>query len=425
MKVHVEEVSPIERKLYIEVEQPRVAMELDRAYAELSRRVKIAGFRPGRVPRRILEQRFREQVEDDVIRRVVETAYSDAVKQQEVEPVSLPQVSNDPLRQDAPFTFQARVQVKPKVEVKDYLDLPLKKVAISVEEARVDQQLESLRQSMSRLEPVEARSEARAGDFAVVDYEATIGGKPFPGGRAENTTVEIAPGELVDSKIPALEGAQVGATVELDYPFPQAYPVAELQGKKAHFRVLVKGLKLKVVPDLNDELAQELQGGSTLQELRTKVRSDLETIASDKAASEEREQLAAALIERNPIEVPPAMVDRAAEAMVNGGIQAMARGGIDPRRLNIDFGKLLEEVRPRALKEVKTALLLEAIAVQEKLEVSDQELEKRIEELAKGAGQPAAKVRKHFREPQERKSLERRLREEKTVEFLKSRAKYQ
>jgi trigger factor len=425
MKVHVEEVSPIEAKLYIEVEQPRVAMELDRAYAQLSRKVKIAGFRPGRVPRRILEQRFREEVEDDVIRRVVESAYTDAVREKEVEPVSHPQVTNDPLRQDAPFTFQARVQVKPKIEAKDYLELPLKKSAVAVEDDKVDQQLEKLRQSMSRLEPVEGRNEVRASDFALVDYEATVGGKPFPGSRAENATVEIAPGELVDSKMAALEGAQVGSSVELDYTFPQAYPVAELQGKKAHFRVLVKGLKSKVVPELNDELAQELQGGSTLQQLRDKVRSDLETIAADRAASDERDQLASALIERNPVEVPPAMVDRAAEAMVNGGIQAMARGGVDPRQLNIDFGKLLEEMRPRALKEVKAALLLEAIAAQEKVEVSEQDIDKRIEEVAKGAGQPAAKVRKHFRDPQERRGLERRLREEKTVEFLKSRAKYQ
>src|SRR5262249_32560744 len=217
MKVHVEEVSPIERKLSIEVEQPRVAMELDRAYAQLSRQVKIAGFRPGKVPRRILEQRFREQVEDDVIRRVVERAYLDAVRDHKVEPVSNPQVTNDGLRADAPFTFQARVQVKPKLAAKDYRDIPLKKSEISVDESKVSEQLERLRQGASRLEPVENREVANPGDFAIVDYQATAEGKEFPGSHAENATVEVTPGQLTESKLPQLEGARIGSTVEMDY----------------------------------------------------------------------------------------------------------------------------------------------------------------------------------------------------------------
>ncbi|HEX9507205.1 MAG TPA: trigger factor family protein, partial [Myxococcales bacterium] len=155
MKVRVEEVSSIERKLSIEVEQARVTNELDRAYSQLSRQVKIAGFRPGKVPRRILEQRFREQVEDDVIRKMVERAYLEAVQEYQVQPVSNPQVTNDGLRPNEPFTFQARVQVKPKVDAKDYRELPLKKADAAVSDEKVEEQVERLRQGMSRLEPVE------------------------------------------------------------------------------------------------------------------------------------------------------------------------------------------------------------------------------------------------------------------------------
>jgi trigger factor len=424
MKVRVEEVSPIERKLSIEVDQPRVAMELDRAYALLSRQVKIAGFRPGKVPRRILEQRFREQVEDDVIRRVVEWAYLDAVREHKVEPVSHPQVTNEGLRPDAPFTFHARVQVKPKLEVKDYRGIALKKAEISVAEGKVSDQLEKLRQSASRLEPVENRDLARIGDFAIVDYQATADGKDFPGSHAENATVEVAPGELLESRMAQLEGARIGSTVELDHAFPADFSVEHMRGKRARFTVQLKALKTKVVPELNDDFAQEVQGGKTLEELRNKIRSDLEKEARSKAAAEERDQLVKALIEGNPFDVPNAMVDRAAEAMLDGALRAMARGGIDPRQLNLDVGKLLEDMRPRALVEVKAVLLLEAIAEQESLTVSDQEVDAKLEEIAKDSGQPPAKIRKHFKQPEERRGLIQKMREEKTVEFLKGAAKY-
>src|SRR5262249_24248440 len=206
MKVRVEEVSPIERKLSIEVEQPRVANELDRAYSQLGRQVKIAGFRPGKVPRRILEQRFREQVEDDVIRKMVDSAYREALREHQVEAVSNPQVTNDRLDPNEPFTFQARVPVKPRIEAKDYLDLPLKKVDASVADAKVEERLEKIRESLSRLEPLESRDVAQAGDFALVDYEGTVDGKEFPGAKAENATVEVGPGEFLEGKAPALEG---------------------------------------------------------------------------------------------------------------------------------------------------------------------------------------------------------------------------
>jgi trigger factor len=424
MKVRVEEVSPIERKLSIEVEQSRVANELDRAYSQLSRQVKIAGFRPGKVPRRIIEQRFREQVEDDVIRKMVDHAYKEAVREHHVEAVSNPQVTNDRLHPNEPFTFQARVQVKPKIEAKDYLELSLKKVDAAVTEAKVDEQLEKIQQSLSRLEPVEGREAAQAGDFALVDYEGTIDGKELPGSKSENVTVEVAPGELYESKVQALEGARIGSTVEVATAFPEDHAAQQLRGKRARFKVYLKALKAKVVPELNDDLAQEMQAGKSLADLRAKVRSDLEKIALAKAASEEREQIAKALIERNPFEVPAVMVERAAEMLLDGALRAMARGGVDLRRVNLDVGKLLEEMRPRGLGEVKAALLFEAIANQEKIEVPEEEVDRKIEEIAKDSGQALPKVKRHFANPEERRNLSQKLREEKTVDFLKARAKY-
>lgn len=424
MKVQVEETSPIERKLSIEVEPSLVTQELNRAYATLSRQVKVAGFRPGKVPRRILEQRFKQEVESDVIRKVMERAYSEAIREHKVEVVSAPRVTNEGLRPDAPFRFQARVDVKPKVEPKDYLELPLKKVERKVDDAKVDEQLEKMRQTMSRLEPVQNRDVAERGDFALVDYVATLGGKDFPGSRAENLTVEVAPGELIHSKIAALENTKVGDTKELDYAFPRDYSVEEVRGKTAHFEIRLKSLKSRIVPELNDEFAQEVQGGKTLADLRTKVRQDLEHAARLEEAAEERSQIVQLLIERNPFEVPESMVDHAVEVLLESAVRSMTRGGVDPRRLGLDFDQLRREMRPRALIEVRGSLLLEAIADQKSLEVSEQEIAEKIEGISKDSGQALAKVKSYFRDPDERRTLSRRLREQKTVEFLKAQAKY-
>ena len=425
MKVQVEELSPIEKKLSIEVDSARVSQELNRAYSQLGQQVKLPGFRQGKVPRRILEQRFRAQVENDVVQRVVQSAYLEAIREHKVEVVSQPQVTPKELKADQPFSFEARVEVKPKVEAKDYQGLTLPKAEATVTDAEVDQQLQNMRESGSRLEPVEGRDVAQSGDFASIDFEATIDGGPFPGSKAEGITVEIAPGELVESNIAALEGVKVGTSKEIDYTFPAEYRVEEVRGKTAHFRLDLKGLKKKVVPELNDDFARDAgMGVQTLAELKEKLKADLQKAQENKLQTEQREALIKALVERNPFEVPQAMVERALDSMLEGALRQMARSGFDPRRLNLDFMSIREEMRERATQEVKGTLLFEAVALKEGIQASDEDIEKKIGELATESGQPESAVRKFFKDPEERFGLGLRLREEKTVEFLKAQAKY-
>jgi trigger factor len=423
MKVQVEELSPVEKKLSIEVDSQRVADELTRAYTAVGKQVRLPGFRQGKVPRRILEQKFREQVEDDVIQRVVQSAYVEAITEHKVEPVSQPQVTNSGLKPGSPFSFEARVEVKPKVEAKDYKELPLKKTETAVGDAQVNEQIEKMRQSGSRLEPVTDRDVARAGDFATVDYEATIDGQPFTGNKAEGVTAEITPGELVDSNIAALEGVKVGDTKEIDYAFPQDYRVEEVKGKTARFKLHLKGLKTKIVPELNDDFAKEA-GAESAEDLRTKVRANLEATQKSKAQTEERDALIKSLVERNPFEVPKAMVERAIDSMLEGALRQMQRSGLDVRNLGLDFMRLRDEMRERAVQEVKGTLLFEAIAEKEGIQATDADMDKKIEELATESGQPVANIRKYFTRPDDRLGLSLRLREEKTIEFLKAQAKY-
>ncbi|MBX5481478.1 MAG: trigger factor [Myxococcaceae bacterium] len=425
MKVQVEELSPIEKKLSIEVEPTRVREQLDRAYSVLGRSVKIPGFRPGKVPRRILEQRFREQVEDDVVQALVQSAYLDAIREHKVDVVAQPQITNpSPIKPDAPFSFEARVDVRPKVEAKVYEGLELTRQDISVPDEKVNEQLERMRQSMGRLEPVTDRDVAQKGDWAQIDFTAEAEGKAFPGSKAEDISVEIADGELIKGNIAELAGVKVGETKDVSFTFPADYQVEEVRNKTATFHITLKSLKRQVTPELNDDFAKEVQGGETLEELKKKVREQIERSLKNSAAQKERDEILQKLVEKNPFEVPKSMIDRAVDVMLRGALRTMTQQGIDPRYLQFDFDKLREEMRPRAEAEVKGTLLLEAIAEQQQITVTEEEQEKKLEALAAEANVPLSQLRKQFKDEESREALAMRLREEKTIEFLKSRAKY-
>ena len=423
MKVQVEELSPVERKLSIEVPPEQVQAELGRAYAQLGRSVRLPGFRPGKIPRRILEQRFKGEVEDDVARRLVERAYLSAISEHHVDAVGAPQLTPVRLDQEKPFAFEARVEVRPKVDPKDYRGLPFKRVQVAVIDPEVDERLEAMRQRVARLEPVEGRTVAETGDFAIVDYTGTIQRQPFPGSAAEDVTVEVAAGDLMRGNVPELAGTVVGQKRELDHTFAADDSEASRAGKTAHFSFTLKGLKRQLVPPLDDDFAKEVGGGETLAELKTKVRGDLESAARNRAAQDEREQLVKGLVERNPFDLPKAMIERGLDAMLDGALRMMARQGLDPSRLNLDFSSLREEMRPRAEAEVRGALLLQAVAEKEGLSVNSEELDARIAQYATESGAPLHQVRKAFKEPEQKRALEQRVREEKTVEFLKAAAK--
>jgi trigger factor len=233
-------------------------------------------------------------------------------------------------------------------------------------------------------------------------------------------TVEVVPGEVTSGNVEALVGLALGETREVSSKFPENHPQA---GKTAVFIFTLRGLKKRIVPPLDDELAREVGGGPTLEALRNRVRTDLLASAKSEAARGERDQLVQALIARNGFPLPKAMVERGLEAMLEGALRSLARGGVDPRTLNLDFDALRNEMRPRAETEVRGTLLLEAIAEKEGLKVEPSEVEARIEQLAKESEQAVSQVRKAFKDANQRRSLELRMREEKTVEFLRSRAK--
>jgi len=422
----VEDLSPVVKKVSVELAPDRVKDALDRAYTSVSRTVKLKGYRQGHVPRRLVERYFGDDVKKDVAQKLVTGSIHEALAEHKLDPVAPPRVENGSVEAGQPFKYTATVEVRPRVEPRDYEGLQVPKVDPAVDEAQVAERIEEMRASQAMFVPVEGREAAEPGDFVSADYEGFVDGAPLRGAKREGVLLEVAPGSLLENKAEELAGARGGETRELAVTFPADYAVEELRGKQARFQVAVKGLKKREVPALDDAFVQDLGGeAKTVADLKTKVRAELEQQKKQRAESDQREAVLTALVAKNPIEAPPALVERNVDAMLQGMLEGFMRRGIDPRQLGLNLEKMRSELRQRALLEVKGYLLLESIAEKEKIEASEEDLAKHFEKLSGELKQPAEKIRAALRRQDSLEGLKARLRQDKALAFLLSKATFQ
>jgi trigger factor len=426
MKIQVEAVSPIEKKLTVEIDAAQVAQEVERAYVGLGRRVRLPGFRPGKVPRNVLVRNFRGEVEREVVEKLVNDSFVEAVRTEKIDAVASPSVSLADKAFDAekPLKYTASVEVKPKVTPRDYRGLEVTHAPAVVTDAMVEEELQKLRESASTLTPVEGRDVAEKGDWATIDHEGTIDGKPFAGATAQGVTVRVQEGALEEGNFSQLDGKKLGETVEFDHAFAADYRLPEVAGKTARFKVVIKGLKTRQAPVLDDEFARlvGVLGVETVDQLRARMRADIEKREKGKADAELRDALLKAALAKNDFEVPPALVERTIDSMIESTAERLARSGIDLRHLQLDLPRLRADLREKALQQVRGALLLEAIAEAEKIEVGEADLEQEIARIAEEHGVPLERAKKDFRGKEPLAALHVRILEEKALAVLSSSA---
>jgi len=424
MKAELQEISPIECRFSVEIEAEKVKEVLDKAYSALAQKISIPGFRAGKVPRRILEQRFRTQVEADAVRDLEWLGYLEALRTHKVDVVGNPHWVHGTFNPQGPYAFVARVDVRPKPKLEDYKALLLSVAKPSVSEEDIEKQLQNMREARASYEETKERDEVRLGDRVLIDFVATVEGKPFAGGEAKGISVEITPGELSSGHMPQLEAAKLNEVCEFPHVFGEDAPEEGLKGKTAQFKVTVRAIHEKHLPPVDDAFAASLNWkAKTVEELRMHMRQGMEKAERRRLAAEFRTQAIAQLIEKNPLEVPNSMVERGIDWMMEGALRSLAQTGVDPRNLQLDWSTIREEMRPKAVVEVKGQLLLAAIAEAENLEASEADLEAKYAELAEDSGVELSKVKKQFADAAQKKALSQSILEEKALEFLKLHAK--
>lgn len=417
MKVQVEQVSNVERKLSIEVPWDTIKEELDLAYKGLAKRARVKGFRAGKVPRKVLEQLYKSTVESEVVSRLLDESFRKAVQDNDLIPINNPKVESFPtLEADSPLVFEATVEVKPEITVGNYEGLEVVRKIRAVEDHEVDQELEQLRQKAVVIEAITDRSTAEHGDLAVVDFFGTVDGNDFKGGKGINYTVELGGEQMIPGFEDEIAGMTIGDQKVFNLAFPKDEGPDEVQGKTVEWTVDLKELKRKILPDLDDDFAQDLGEYDTLDELKENLRENLATREDARSRRMLRDQVMEKLVDANPIEVPPLMIDRQLDFMLQDA-QRMAEQTKDPKLLET-IEKLREEARPRAEKRVAGMLLLEAVARQAEIEATDADIEGRIAELAREHRMPTKTLRKQLVEGDQIDALRYNLTQDKALDHV-------
>ncbi len=416
MKTEFVDVSETRKNLTVEIPSADVDAEIDRISRNYSRAARIPGFRPGKVPQRLVRQRFREQILHDVAHELIPRAVDGALRERGVEPVDTPDIRDVVVEEGQPLKFTATFETVPPIDPGDCQAIRLARTVAPVDEAAVDQALERLRERAARFEPVEDRAIA-AGDTVVVDLERRATGSE-QADRHENVSVEIGAPVNPPGFDEALTGLQAGAQKRFVARYPDDYAIKELAGTEVDYAVSVKTVRRRVVPALDDEFAKDLGEFETLADLRNRVREDLTRAAEQDADRQVRGEMLKQLASRVTFDVPAALVERELDRRIEDFVRRLIEQQVDPRRTNIDWEEMRKSQRGPAEEAVRAALVLDEVARRNTLAVSGEEVEQEMARHAERTGRTLAAVRAQLEKEGAVSRLYAGLRREKAVDFL-------
>lgn len=397
MQVIVEDLNSVKKTLHIEVPEDAVTRELETAYKKLKKTAKIKGFRPGKVPQSVLKRMFKKDVHADIASKLIQESFVDAIKETDLKIVGSPQVDPPDLNENEAYKYDATVEVNPEIADIEFNGLELKRSKYAVSDDEINAQLKMIQQKMTTKETIEEQRPVQEGDLAVIDYEGLKDGKPFAETqRTENFTVKVGDGPISKDFDAGLIGMQAGESKEIEISFPDDYFNENLAGQTITFLVTLHEIREEQVPELDDELAKKVGNYKTLDEVKEQIRNNLEKGYSKRVEQELNEQIFQALFEKAEFEVPEAMVEYELEGIINEAEQSFAYQNISMEDMGITREGLAERYRDTALKQVRRHLILNKIVEQEKLEISDEELEVGYTEMAEALRQPAEEIKKYY-----------------------------
>lgn len=380
MKVTVEDISTVKKRLLVEIPPEEVSTVVEETYRRLQREVSIDGFRRGKVPRAILESRYKGYVEGEVVTKLIEESYPRVVKEQRVTPVARPEIEVKDMKADQAFSYVATVEVRPEVKVEGYIGMEVKEGEVEVKEDEVERGIELLRERHARFKALEEDRGVRDGDLVVIDFEGTMEGIPIKTGKAVDHPLVVGTGVLLPEFERGLVGMKKGEERMVSVSFPSDYREKGLAGKVGQFKVLLKDIKERVLPPMDDEFAKDLEF-EALEQLKARVRVNI--LKEKKMAERERvkREILKRLLEVNIFEVPQSLVETYLRHIVanllerHGEEGAPLDVGLPPEGFRTRYTKMAEE-------RVKGDIIIDSIARQEGIEVSQEELVSRVRELA-------------------------------------------
>ncbi len=382
MAVKVEDVSPVKKKLLFDISWLEVKNELDAVYKDVGKKAKVKGFRQGKIPRNILESMYKDYAEDEAITNLVNRYYWEALKENNINAVAQPDIDQKGIEAEKNFIFTATVEVEPVIEPKGYIDLELEKEERKVSDSDVDTRLQEVREMFGTMEEVLADRGINEKDFAIIDFEGTLNGKPLKEMKADNYILEVGSKTFVPGFEEQLLGLKKGEIKQIRVKLPEDYNAKHLAGEEVLFSVTLKNIKEKKLPDIDEKFVQNFDKYETLDDLKKDIRKTLEEENITRSNSVFKNLIIDKLLEINKFEVPQSFVNRQVSYMLADMQKRMAMRGIKRQDTAELYNKFYDLYKDEALKVVMTILLLKSIAEKESIVVSDGELEEKIKEIA-------------------------------------------
>jgi trigger factor len=404
------------RELDLEIPAEEVSQQTEKIAKEFARMANVPGFRPGKAPITLIKKRFAEDIKGEVLSKLVPAHVEKAVAEQKLTPVSQPQVDKLEFNEGQPVKFRASFEVLPEFSLANYKALEIEMPEMSITDETVDKTLEDMRERAATFVPVEGRP-VQDGDYVQLKLHGTPEGEGEPLD-AESVLCHVGAEETMAPFNENLRAANVGDHKDFDVVYPADYPDAKLAGKTFHYAVDVLGIKTKTLPELNDEFAKDVSDATSLDELKTKIREGLVHERDHRQKDLQREKVLAELVKQHDFPVPESLVEHQMDVRLERVVRSLAQQGVDPRAVNVDWVSLRKKQEDRAKDDVKAELVVDRIATEEKIDVTDEELNHELGHMGSHSGQSAEALRASLTKQGTLDRMKAKLRSDKTLDWL-------
>jgi len=407
--------------LKIVVDKGEFNKAVNEAYKKTKHRFNVPGFRKGKAPKQIIQQRYGKEVfYEEAINIAFPKAYEKALDDLKIDPVNQPEIDIENVDPDSDLSFTAKIEIMPEIEISDYKGLSAEKTKVEVAEEEIEEELKKLQEQNARMLPVEDR-EAKDGDILTIDFEGFIGNEPFEGGKAEDHELTLGSGQFIPGFEEQLAGVKADEETEVKVNFPEDYHAEDLKGQEATFKVKVKSIKEKELPVIDDELATEASEFDSLEELKADIRKKKEEEKAKMQESEVEKQIMDQIVEKVDVEIPEAVVKRQTDMMIRDFDMQLRYQGLELAKYLEMTGSteddLREQMKEDAEKRVKTQLALEKIGELEEIRPSDEDVEEELQRMAEQYGQEVEKIKETIGES-ERENIKENLKNKLAVDLL-------
>ena len=398
MQVKIEDKSSVKKMLSFEIPKETIAKELNKAYNELKKTADVKGFRKGKIPRKVLENRFAKDVHAEIAPRLIQDSFVETIKEHKLNIVGGPQLDPPELNPDEAYAFEITVEIKPELDDIAFEGISLERTVYAVSDAEIESQIYMIQKTLAKKETVAESRPVKETDFVLIDYEGFLNGDAFSGTpKIENYVMGIGKGALPDQFSEKLIGAIPVQDLEVEVVYADDFHDENLKGKTIVYKVSLKEIQEEVLPEANDDLVKELGKFETLDEVRASIRENLEKGNAQRVKHEMSEQVFLHLLEKYVFEIPDAMVDGELNGIIAEAEQAYAQNNTSLEEAGLSREILKTQYRDVAEKQARRHLILDKVITQETLELTEEELDKSFEEMAVGMNAPVDSIKNYFK----------------------------